>query len=180
MQIKRSKLQSAMEYLMTYGWSILIIAIVMVALFTLGVFGNTGGLGTSCIAAPGYLCQNPVLAHGTGVLTFTFGQNTGSTHYTPIIVVTNQANTLNANGFPSGNSIGTPVTGAQDTSLVIASNVFPSGSTASVSVTLDSTQLPSNTAGSRFTGYIWEAYNTGSLNGPINYAKVATILVKVT
>ena len=33
-----SKSQSAMEYLMTYGWAILIIAIVMVALFALGVF----------------------------------------------------------------------------------------------------------------------------------------------
>ncbi len=35
-----SKAQSAMEYLMTYGWSILIIAVVLAALFELGVFGN--------------------------------------------------------------------------------------------------------------------------------------------
>ncbi len=32
------KLQSAMEYLMTYGWAILIIAVVLAALFELGVF----------------------------------------------------------------------------------------------------------------------------------------------
>ncbi|MGC8537558.1 MAG: LamG domain-containing protein [Candidatus Micrarchaeia archaeon] len=32
------KLQSAMEYLMTYGWAILIIAVVLAALFQLGVF----------------------------------------------------------------------------------------------------------------------------------------------
>ncbi len=38
---KSSKSQSAMEYLMTYGWAILIIAIVMVALFQLGVFNGT-------------------------------------------------------------------------------------------------------------------------------------------
>lgn len=37
---KDSRQQSAMEYLMTYGWSILIIAIVLAALFSLGVFGN--------------------------------------------------------------------------------------------------------------------------------------------
>ena len=30
--------QSAMEYLMTYGWAILIIAVVLAALFGLGVF----------------------------------------------------------------------------------------------------------------------------------------------
>jgi hypothetical protein len=34
----RARAQSAMEYLMTYGWAILIIAIVLVALFSLGVF----------------------------------------------------------------------------------------------------------------------------------------------
>ena len=32
------KAQSAMEYLMTYGWAILIIAVVLIALFSLGVF----------------------------------------------------------------------------------------------------------------------------------------------
>ncbi len=36
--------QSAMEYLMTYGWAILIIAVVLAALFSLGVF-NTANLG---------------------------------------------------------------------------------------------------------------------------------------
>ncbi len=35
---QRFALQSAMEYLMTYGWAILIIAVVLAALFELGVF----------------------------------------------------------------------------------------------------------------------------------------------
>ncbi len=38
---KAFRAQSAMEYLMTYGWAILIIAIVMVALFALGIFNST-------------------------------------------------------------------------------------------------------------------------------------------
>ncbi len=33
--------QAAMEYLMTYGWAILIVAIVIVALFQLGMFNNS-------------------------------------------------------------------------------------------------------------------------------------------
>ena len=37
----RIKAQSAMEYLMTYGWAILIIAVVLGALFELGVFNGT-------------------------------------------------------------------------------------------------------------------------------------------
>ena len=40
-RIAGAKSQSAMEYLMTYGWSILIIAIVLAALFQLGVFNST-------------------------------------------------------------------------------------------------------------------------------------------
>ncbi len=35
------KSQSAMEYLMTYGWAILIIAVVIVAIFQLGIFNNS-------------------------------------------------------------------------------------------------------------------------------------------
>jgi hypothetical protein len=38
---KSRKAQSAMEYLMTYGWAILIIAVVLGALFSLGVFNAT-------------------------------------------------------------------------------------------------------------------------------------------
>ncbi|MDE1851783.1 MAG: hypothetical protein KGH69_03795 [Candidatus Micrarchaeota archaeon] len=44
------KFQSAMEYLMTYGWAILAIAIVMVSLYSLGIF-NSGSLQP--VAAPG-------------------------------------------------------------------------------------------------------------------------------
>lgn len=69
-----------MEYLMTYGWAILIIAVVLAALFSLGVFNGGALLGTSCVAAPGYLCQSPVLFTSGNVL-FTFGQNTGSQIY---------------------------------------------------------------------------------------------------
>ncbi len=37
---KKFRTQSAMEYLMTYGWAILIIAVVLVALFQMGVFNS--------------------------------------------------------------------------------------------------------------------------------------------
>ena len=40
-RLRRWKAQSAMEYLMTYGWAILIIAVVLGALFELGVFNGT-------------------------------------------------------------------------------------------------------------------------------------------
>ncbi len=49
----RFRLQSAMEYLMTYGWAILIIAVVLGALFQLGVFNA----GTFAPRAPPGACQ---------------------------------------------------------------------------------------------------------------------------
>ncbi|MGC8652322.1 MAG: hypothetical protein ACP5UH_03690 [Candidatus Micrarchaeia archaeon] len=66
------KAQSAMEYLMTYGWAILIIAIVIAALFSLGVFSSASYMGTTCIAESGFLCSKPVLSGTT--LTLTLGQ----------------------------------------------------------------------------------------------------------
>ena len=42
---KGNKAQSAMEYLMTYGWAILIIAVVLAVLFSLNVFNAGANLG---------------------------------------------------------------------------------------------------------------------------------------
>jgi hypothetical protein len=47
------KLQSAMEYLMTYGWAILIIAVVLGVLFQLGVFSSS----SFALRAPAGSCQ---------------------------------------------------------------------------------------------------------------------------
>ncbi|MBI4009615.1 MAG: hypothetical protein HY361_00265 [Candidatus Aenigmarchaeota archaeon] len=45
--MKMKKAQSAMEYLMTYGWAILIVIVVVAALYALGVF-QVGGQGVTC------------------------------------------------------------------------------------------------------------------------------------
>ena len=64
------KSQSAMEYLMTYGWAVLIIAIVLAALFDLGVFGGLlGGTPISAISSPGFSITNPIM-NNQGALNF--------------------------------------------------------------------------------------------------------------
>jgi hypothetical protein len=50
---KQFRLQSAMEYLMTYGWAILVIAVVLGALFQLGVFSSS----SFSVRAPPGACQ---------------------------------------------------------------------------------------------------------------------------
>ncbi|MGC8572244.1 MAG: hypothetical protein ACP5LH_03120, partial [Candidatus Micrarchaeia archaeon] len=70
----RERAQSAMEYLMTYGWAILIIAIVLAILFKLGVFSGASLTGTSCIGTVGWSCSG--LSYGASGLSFTLGQST--------------------------------------------------------------------------------------------------------
>jgi hypothetical protein len=47
------RLQSAMEYLMTYGWAILIIAVVLGVLFQMGIFNSS----SLTVRAPGGACK---------------------------------------------------------------------------------------------------------------------------
>jgi len=161
---KRLKAQSAMEYLMTYGWAILIIAVVLGALFSLGVFSGSSLLGTSCVASPGYYCQNPVLS-ASGNLIFSFGQNTGATEYNAIIYVDPQSQSPSSPSFYSYNytNVGT----------------LTSGQT--INPTISISGFNGKPIGTPFTGYVWLSYNSSSSSGTSNLiAKVATIVVKVS
>jgi hypothetical protein len=66
-----------MEYLMTYGWAILIIMVVLAVLFYLGVL-NPGGLTpTQCTFPAGFTCVTNKLYATTGKLYLVVGQGTG-------------------------------------------------------------------------------------------------------
>jgi hypothetical protein len=88
----RIRSQSAMEYLMTYGWAILIIAVVLAALFSLGLFSPSGATG--CISNPGFLCQTMVFSSNTNIppwfdpsITFNFGIVTSGWSNVYLVVV---------------------------------------------------------------------------------------------
>ncbi len=74
----RMKLQSAMEYMVTYGWAIIIIAVALAALVALGVFNPATFTGQECIMAAGFSCINYFLA-SNGVLTLNLEQATPTT-----------------------------------------------------------------------------------------------------
>jgi len=78
----KSRAQSAMEFLMTYGWALLIIVIVIAVLFYIGVLNPKGASGNSCIFAPGTSCYTFKLASDSGGLVLDIGQATGK----PILV----------------------------------------------------------------------------------------------
>lgn len=68
---KGAKLQSAMEYLITYGWAILVLAIVISLLFALGVFSSNNNTNL-CVINQGFGCLNYYMnTNGIAVLTIT-------------------------------------------------------------------------------------------------------------
>ncbi|MCL5262269.1 MAG: DUF2341 domain-containing protein [Candidatus Marsarchaeota archaeon] len=71
------KAQSAMEYLMTYGWAILIISIVLAALFALGLFSPATFIHNTCIFPAGFSCLNTEMDSG-GNFTINLEQSTSS------------------------------------------------------------------------------------------------------
>jgi hypothetical protein len=89
--------QTAMEYLMTYGWAILVIMVVLAVLFYLGILNPKGITPTQCSFPPGFTCiawklyATPIAA---GNIYLKFGQGTGRTIYIMGMNCTTNANAL--------------------------------------------------------------------------------------
>ena len=155
------KAQSAMEYLMTYGWAILIVAVVLGALYSLGVFNGAAFLGTSCIAASGFYCTNPTLSTG-GVLTVTIGQATGTTFKNAFLYFVPSG--TNFSTSDPGTSIGTLNSGQQVT--------------ASIPLGVGSPYPAAYTLGTPLSGYLYLQFT--DIYGTTEVNKIATVLTKVT
>ncbi len=150
------KAQSAMEYLMTYGWAILIISIVLVALWSIGVFSSPGGGGgAACVGTIGYLCGTPTL-ESNGLLLTTIGQ-------------TSSSGTLSVTGLGCSNSSTQPST-FSSTSISLAPSQVASAAF--------SCALPNSAMGATFTGTLWIQYNLGTATGLIS--RVGAVNTKIT
>ena len=69
------KLQSAMEYLMTYGWAILIIVVALGAIFSLNLFSPGTFVNNQCVLPNGFACISYSIAEN-GMLTLNLLQST--------------------------------------------------------------------------------------------------------
>jgi len=156
-----AKAQSAMEYLMTYGWAILTVAVVLGALYSLGVFSGAAFLGTSCISASGFYCTNPTLSTG-GVLTVTIGQATGTT-----------LNNAYLYFVPSGTNFSTSDPGTSIGTLSSGQQV-----TASIPLGVGSPYPAAYTLGTPISGYLYLQFT--DIYGTTEANKIATVLTKVT
>jgi hypothetical protein len=74
-KVQNRKAQSAMEYLMTYGWAILVLAIVLASLFAINVFNPNTFAPNFCIFPASFSCVVQGLSHTTGNVAVTVGQS---------------------------------------------------------------------------------------------------------
>lgn len=162
------KLQSAMEYLMTYGWALLIISVVIIALVSIGVF-NGGLLGNQCTTAPGYTCDIQSFSASTGNVVVTIGQDSGTPWTSAQILF------INSSAESAAQAGLTPAMLAASNTL---SNGLPSSTTITVSVPVFAPG--SARVGQSITGYLWAEYTIGGQTGSVTQVEMATVTAKAT
>jgi len=137
--------QSAIEYLTTYGWAILIMLVAVVMLFWLGLVSPKTPLQSSCMFPSDMLCQGYVL-NSSGNYGLDLGQATGHA-----IRVTRIACT--AENTPSAwNTLQDPITIASGDHQVIA------GGPQSFCYKEDGTTIADGRAGGMYKGRIFIEY----------------------
>ncbi len=162
------KLQSAMEYLMTYGWALLIISVVIIALVSIGVF-NGGLLGNQCTTAAGFTCDIQSFSASTGNVVVTIGQDSGTPWTSAnVLFVNSSAESAAQAGL-------TPA-------MLASSNGITNGLPSSTTITVSLPVFAPGTArvGQTITGYLWADYQIGGQTGSQTEVQMATISAKAT
>ncbi len=170
-----------MEYLMTYGWAILIIAVVLAALFYLGLFNSSAFSSTVCLASAGFECSSTTLSHTTGIFSAAFGQNTGNDWTSGNVF-------LVGTGAPSISAV--PTDPSCSTSVQQITGGFASGQITTLSIsgyvsggnTIDPTCTTFSSAGytivgAQWTGTMWVEFLQVGQTSP-QYEQVGTVTVK--
>ncbi|MEM3841687.1 MAG: hypothetical protein QXN59_03275 [Candidatus Micrarchaeaceae archaeon] len=164
--------QSAMEYLMTYGWAILIIAVALGLLYVLGLFNPSQTVApSSCTSQSGYVCADLSLS-SNGVVTFEFGQDTGFTIYNLEFACTALETPA---GLPNPSNVFTP--SPESTMLNSQKEYATATCYSSTGSRFSATQI-----GTLYTGYLWINYTENnaapSPSNPWLTAKVAAFSAK--
>ena len=160
-QSEAGKAQSAMEYLVTYSWALLILVLVLAALIGFGLFNQATYTPNACAIQGDFSCRNTTL-YSAGNFAFTLGQSVSS----PITITAIGCNTtVSTNG-------------------VKTYNVFlPIGNNMTTYVQCYSGNVPfSGKLGAIYTGYLTITYiniNTGfsqTVTGSITQKVASTVL----
>lgn len=98
--------QSAIEFLMSYGWAIMIMLTVVAIMFYVGIFSPRTVSPNACVLPAGFACYGYKIssdAGGNGTLTLDLAQTTGHTLYITEMACTDQESvtytTLNTRAY---------------------------------------------------------------------------------
>jgi hypothetical protein len=115
------KAQSAMEYLITYSWAIIIIAVTLGALYALGLFNPSAFVSDSCIFPADFSCLSGFL-YSNGTFTLNLEQSTTSSINITAVGCNNQETTTNMISYSGANEIYLPIGGNVTLSVSCYSN----------------------------------------------------------
>ncbi|MFP3215414.1 MAG: hypothetical protein RXR32_02610 [Candidatus Micrarchaeota archaeon] len=117
-RIGSRKAQSAMEYLMTYGWAILIIGIALAAMFQMGLFNPSKYVMSTCTLPSGLTCGSFFL-YPNGTLSVSIGNSLQDPINVTAIGCTSNQTTANMQTpyNPPSNQIYIPIGGSHTFSV---------------------------------------------------------------
>lgn len=121
--MKEKKAQSAIEYLTTYSWAIIIIAITLGALYALGLFNPSSFVQSQCIFPADFGCLN-IFYYANGIVTLNIEQSTPSPINVTAIGCNAQGLTTNMTQYQNGNQIFMPI----GSNITVASPCYANGS----------------------------------------------------
>ncbi len=164
-----------MEYLMTYGWAILVIAIIVSLLFALGLFSGGAGTPSGCVPQSGFSCTNP--SYGTNGISATISQDSGQYYLNAWVFVVSSGEHISSSGLPVNFST------SNTANMLYIGELGPSQSATFYFKNISAAAIPTANipVGYPFSGYIWMGYcTTPGCAAPTSFTKVATLNLKAT
>ena len=128
LSVKNKRSQSALEYMMTYGWAILIIVIVAVILYSMGIFNPSSSI-TSTVTGFSGLGSVTAQCTANGVLRISVGDSTGNLINITGITAKDPAITKISNFKPNSTVDPNPLIRSGSSYIFSVPNICPSAGT---------------------------------------------------
>ncbi|HIH49845.1 MAG: hypothetical protein ABSE71_03025 [Candidatus Micrarchaeaceae archaeon] len=141
--MESKKAQSAVEYLTTYGWAILIIGITLGALYSLGLFSPSSFISNQCIFPADFGCISNFF-YANGLLAINLEQATPSAINITGIGCNAGGNPTNMTQYTGANQIFLPI----GTNVTFSTNCYANGT------------IYSSQPGSLYKGYLLVNYTS--------------------
>ena len=159
--------QAAMEFLMTYGWALLVVLIAIGALAFFGVLNPSRFLPNSCSLAPGFACTDFAASAATGDITAVIQNGLGENLGTVTLSLSNS----NVAGCDGGGGMFGHVTAGGPTTVT----TFADG--ASTTFVRDCGGATVFVKGTKFKGDLQIKYQIGSTG--LQHNKVGQLVVGI-